>query len=115
VVVAYPVSPHVYQVKNSFYVSGSRVSLDSVVIQYQAGASPEQIVESFPTLKLWQVFGALSYYLEHELAIRAYVTEGLRQFDRARERCWADPKMAALRDRLDRLERARQELLSKHT
>jgi uncharacterized protein (DUF433 family) len=110
--VVYPVSPYIYQINDGLYVAGSRVSLDSVVINYRKGSSPAEIVESFPTLKLWQVFGALAYYLEHELVIGAYIAEGECKFERARERCWADPKMAALRSRL---EAARHEMLSKRT
>ncbi len=85
--------------------------LDSIVIHYQEGKSPAQTVESFPVLKLWQVYGAIAYYLEHEEPILEYVAEGQRWFDEARAKCWADPYMAALHARL---EKARQEMLSKH-
>ena len=42
-------------------MAGTGVSLDSVVIRFQEGASPDKIVQSFPTLKLSQVFGVLAY------------------------------------------------------
>ena len=38
-----------------YYVAGSRVSLASIVCQFQEGASPETIRENFPTLSLEQV------------------------------------------------------------
>ena len=78
---AYPVSPYIYELNGGLYAVGSGVSLDSVVINYQQGASPAQIVESFPTLKLWQVFGVLAYYLEYERVIGEYVAEGQRKFE----------------------------------
>jgi hypothetical protein len=55
---------------------GARVSLDSVVARFQEGASPERIVQSFPALKLSQVYGAIAYYLENEQMINEYLTEG---------------------------------------
>jgi len=109
--VEYPFSPYIYQVKRTLYVAGSGVSLDSVVIHYQEGASPAQIVESFPTLKLWQVFGALAYYLENGQLIDEYVAEHEREFQRARAESRKDPKSAAL---WERIEKARQGTGSKH-
>jgi uncharacterized protein (DUF433 family) len=40
-------------------VTGSRVSLDSVVRCYWEGLSPEAIVDAFPSLSPEQVYGAL--------------------------------------------------------
>jgi uncharacterized protein (DUF433 family) len=44
--VAYPVSPYIEARYGGLYVAGTRVSLDSVVIRFQQGASPEKIVRS---------------------------------------------------------------------
>ena len=41
---AYPVSPYIEARYGGLYVAGTRVSLDSVVIRFQQGASPEKIV-----------------------------------------------------------------------
>ena len=47
-----------------FYLAGSRVSLDSVVISFQQGASPESILRSFPAIgSLERVYGAVTFYL----------------------------------------------------
>ena len=106
----YPVSPYIDQRNGGLYIAGRRVMLDSIVIQYQEGKTPAEIVESFPVLKLWQVYGAIAYYLEHEQLICEYVEEGEREFARLSAECWADPKNAAL---LARLKAARDEVLSK--
>ena len=46
------------------YVAGTRVSLASVVIQFRQGASPETILQNFPSLaSLENVTGAVAYYL----------------------------------------------------
>jgi uncharacterized protein (DUF433 family) len=51
---AYPASPYIEERHGGLYVAGTGVSLDSIVIRFQQGASPDRIVESFPTLKLSQ-------------------------------------------------------------
>ena len=51
---AYPASPYIEERHGGLYVAGTRVSLDSVVICFREGASPDSIVQSFSTLKLSQ-------------------------------------------------------------
>lgn len=51
------------QVEGAYRVAGSRVSLDSIVYCFREGLSPESIAESFPTLTLEQVYGAIAFYL----------------------------------------------------
>ena len=51
---------------DSFYVAGSRVSLASIVREFQDGQSPEAIRLAFPTLTLEQVYGAITFYLGHK-------------------------------------------------
>jgi uncharacterized protein (DUF433 family) len=80
---AYPASPYIDERNGGLYVAGTRVSLDSVVIRFQEGASPEKIVQSFPTLKLSQVFGVIAYYLENEETITEYIAEGQRELERS--------------------------------
>lgn len=77
----YPVSDYVEQDGDGLYVAGSGVSLDSVVIHFQHGSSPEGIIESFPTLKLSQVYGVIAYYLEHEQLVKDYLAETKRRFE----------------------------------
>lgn len=56
-------------------ITGTRVSLESVIYQYQQGATAEQVQDSFPSLKLADIYAVISYYLNH----RAEVDEYLRQ------------------------------------
>jgi uncharacterized protein (DUF433 family) len=81
--VAYPVSPYIEERSGGLYVAGSGVSLDSVVIRFQEGASPDQIVRSFPSLKPSQVYGVIAYYLENENAIKDYIAEGERELEQS--------------------------------
>ena len=79
----YPVSSYIDEREDNLYIAESRVSLDSVIIRFQMGASPEKIIQSFPTLELSQVYGAIAYYLENEASIREYVAQNERELERA--------------------------------
>lgn len=56
-------------------VSGTRVTLESVVLAFDAGATPEEITQQYPSLSLTEVYEALGYYLRHTDAVMAYLEE----------------------------------------
>ena len=56
-------------------VTGSRVSLDSVVHAYWEGRIPEAIASDFPSLSLEQIHGAIAFYLRNRAEIDAYLTQ----------------------------------------
>jgi uncharacterized protein (DUF433 family) len=56
-------------------LAGSRVTLDSLVNAFHDGATPEQIQDSFPTLSLGAIYGAIAYYLDHREEVDAYLRE----------------------------------------
>jgi uncharacterized protein (DUF433 family) len=60
----------------NIYVGPSRVTIDSVIINWQAGRTPEQIHESFPTVPLAYIYGTIAHYLEHQEEIDAWLREG---------------------------------------
>jgi uncharacterized protein (DUF433 family) len=105
-----PVSPYIEERNGGLCVAGTRVSLDSVVISFQEGDSPEQIVESFSTLKLAQVYGAIAYYLENEETINEYIAEGQRELERT-----VPPLSQQAPELFARLETARRHLGLKRT
>jgi uncharacterized protein (DUF433 family) len=105
---AYPVSPYIEERNAGLYVTGTRVSLDSVVIRFQEGASPEKIVQSFPTRKLSQIYGAIAYYLENEKTVNEYIAEGQRELERS-----VPPLSQSNPELFARLEAARQKMGSK--
>jgi hypothetical protein len=59
--------------KDGFWISGTRVSLESVVYAFLRGSSPESIAESFPVLSLEEVFGAVAYYLANQREVDQYL------------------------------------------
>lgn len=71
---------YVTHVNGAYRITGTRVSLDSLVYAFLDGMSPESIVDSFPILTLEQVYGAIAYYLATQAAIDAYLRQGEADF-----------------------------------
>ncbi len=69
-----------------YRIAGSRISLDSIVIAFNRGASPESIQRSFPTLSLEAVYGAIAFYLANQAEIDAYIESGDRKFNDLQKR-----------------------------
>jgi len=90
--------------ENKIYrITGTRVSLDSLVYAYHRGASPESIQRSFPSITLEQVHGALAFYLSHKSEVDTYLAgeeaefEKLSQISRETHSDWYD-KIRRARD-----------------
>jgi uncharacterized protein (DUF433 family) len=71
---------YVTEVNGAYRITGTRVSLDSVVYAFLNGVSPESIVDSFPALTLEQVYGAIAYFLAHQPEVDAYLGQGEAEF-----------------------------------
>jgi uncharacterized protein (DUF433 family) len=54
-------------------VGGTRVTLDSVVGAFRAGATPEEIAQQFPTLTLADVYQVIAYFLNHTAEVESYL------------------------------------------
>ena len=54
-------------------VTGSRVTLDSLVELFDQGATAEQITHSFPGLGLDDVYAVVTYYLRNKEEVRTYL------------------------------------------
>lgn len=77
---------YVEQRDQGYWIAGSRVSLDSVILAFLDGLSPEAIVaECFPVLTLEQVYGAITYYLAHRAKIDAYMQQADAEFEALRQ------------------------------
>lgn len=71
--------------EGAYRISGTRVSLDSIVYAFLRGASPESIAQSFPVLTLEEVYGAIAFYLGHQTEVEAYLREGEKEFEALRQ------------------------------
>jgi uncharacterized protein (DUF433 family) len=54
-------------------VSGTRVSLETVVAAFDAGATAEEIVQRYPSLELAAVYSVIAYVLNNRAEVDAYV------------------------------------------
>lgn len=85
-------------------ITGSRVSLDSIVYHFKLGATAEQIAQKFPSLGLADIYAAITYYLTHREAVEEYLRQQEAEGDAIQQRIEADPQyraaIAELRGRL---------------
>jgi uncharacterized protein (DUF433 family) len=85
-----------------YRITGTRVSLDSIVYAWWAGQSAETIAQSFLVLTLEQVYGAVTFYLAHREEIDHYLEQQRADYEAKRQAARdAEPmfhqKMAAAR------------------
>ncbi len=80
---------YVTKTKDNYRITGSRVSLDSIIYDFLSGLSPESIVDNYDTLTLEQVYGAITYYLAHRAEIDAHLQRNRTKFDSLRLRARA--------------------------
>lgn len=65
---------------------GTRIGIESVLLEYiQNQATPEKIVQSFPTLSLEQVYATILYYLQSKEVVDPYLAKYLEYCSKARE------------------------------
>lgn len=55
-------------------VGGTRVTLDTLVAAFDAGATAEEILQQYPSLALADVYSVIAYYLRHQSEVRASIT-----------------------------------------
>src|SRR5437867_4396488 len=105
---AFPASRYIQEEDGALRIGGTRVSLDSVVAHFREGRTAEQIANSFPTVTLAEVYGAIAYYLENKELIDNHISEVEREFERrVRPLSETNPALFA------RLEEARRQMASK--
>jgi len=56
-------------------VSGSRVTLETVIAAFSEGATAEEIAQQYPSLNLADVYAVIGYYLRHSEEVAAYLEQ----------------------------------------
>jgi uncharacterized protein (DUF433 family) len=103
-----PASPYIDTEDGACRIAGTRVGLDCIIHEHQIGRTPEQIIESFPTVTLAQAYGAMAHYLENKQIIDDFFAEVYRRFEeKVHPLNETNPELFA------RLEAARQQMGSK--
>lgn len=85
-------------------IKGSRVSLDSIVHHFKLGATAEQILQSFPSLSLSDVYSTIAYYLTRRSEIETYLERQEVEADNLQRQLESNPdyqaEIAELRSRI---------------
>ena len=81
-------------------VGGTRVTLDTVIFVFKQGATAEEIVYRYPSLKLGDVYASIAFYLNHQEDVEAYLKQRQQQAQEIRQMNEARFDPQGLRDRL---------------
>lgn len=81
-------------------VAGTRVTLDTIVGAFEAGATAEEIAQQYPTVPLVDVYSVITYYLRHKPEVDAYLKEREVLADRVREEVERRFPSTGIRERL---------------
>ena len=81
-------------------IAGTRVPLETVTDSFNAGASPEEIVLSYPSLQLADVYAVITYYLRNRAEVDSYVAKQEKTASEAREHHKINEASRQVRERL---------------
>jgi uncharacterized protein (DUF433 family) len=79
--------PYIEQRDTGYWITGTRISLDSVVLSYLNGESPENIAQNFLLLSLEQIYGAIAFYLSNRDIVDAYLAKSEADFQQLQQSC----------------------------
>jgi uncharacterized protein (DUF433 family) len=101
-----PTNQYVEVRNGGYYVAGTRIGLDVVVYDFQAGRSADAIFEAYPSIGLLaRVYGAITFILEHPKEIEVYLEDQDRRYEEFKAQRPLTPEM------IERFERAKHETL----
>jgi len=72
--------------QGTWRVTSTRVSVESVIHAFWAGATPEEICQDFPSLSLGRVYAVIAYYLSHRPELDRYLKQNQQVAERLRRR-----------------------------
>ena len=81
-------------------VGKTRVTLDTVVVAFQEGATAEEIVYQYPSLSLADVYSVIGYYLRQRSKVDAYLQERQKKADKVRRQNEERADTQGVRERL---------------
>lgn len=81
-------------------VAGTRVTLETIVDAFAAGATAEEIAQQYPTVPLADVYSVIAYYLRHQPEVEAYLKEREALAARVRQEVEERFPSAGIRERL---------------
>jgi uncharacterized protein (DUF433 family) len=81
-------------------VAGTRVTLDTIVAAFEAGATAEEIAQQYSSVPLVDVYSVITHYLRHKAEVDVYLSKRKAQADRVREEIERRFPSSGLRERL---------------
>ena len=81
-------------------VAGTRVTLETIVDAFAAGATAEEIAQQYPTVPLVDVYSVITYYLRNQPEVEAYLDVREALAERVRGEVEARFPSAGIRERL---------------
>src|ERR1700731_1459365 len=81
-------------------IAGTRVTLDTVIDTFLTGASPEEIAQDFPVLRLDDIYAVITYSRRHRDEVDAYLGERRSGAEALRREIEPQSAQTALRARL---------------
>jgi uncharacterized protein (DUF433 family) len=101
---------YVEQRDGGYWITGRRISLDSIVYAFKRGAAPESIQRAFPLVTLEEIYGAITFYLAHAQEIDTYLAQTEAEFAVQASALNAAARKAnpALFQRLEQMRQARE-------
>lgn len=81
-------------------VAGTRVTLDTIVGAFDAGATAEEIAQQYSSVPLADVYSVITYYLRHKSEVCAYLQRREGQAETVRAEVERRFPSTGLRERL---------------
>ena len=81
-------------------VEGTRVTLDTLIVAFKQGATPETIAQQYPSVSLPDVYAVIAYYLQNVVEVDAYFANRQATADAVRAENEARFDATGLRARL---------------
>lgn len=81
-------------------VAGTRVTLDTIVAAFNAGATAEEIAQQYSSVPLPDVYSVITYSLRHKTEVSAYLYRRQEQAATVREEVERRFPLSDIRERL---------------
>ena len=81
-------------------IAGTRVTLDTLVTAFDAGATAEEFAQQYSSISLADVYSVIAYYLRHKTEVSAYLHKRQEQVATVREEVERRFPPSGIRERL---------------
>jgi uncharacterized protein (DUF433 family) len=81
-------------------VSNTRVTLDTVVTAFKAGATAEEIAQQYPTIPLADVYYVIGYYLHKQDEVEVYLGKRKQEAEELQKQIEVRINPIGIRERL---------------